>query len=108
MDWQSDPQLRAIRQEFIESLPDRRSQIEHALELLRAESNSKRRSEHAQAIAFVAHKLAGTAGSYGLQDLTDRAALVEDHVESENFEDLVEKLIEAICSAEIAPSESKP
>lgn len=31
------------------------------------------------------HRLAGSAGSYGLQILTDHAAVIEDSLEKENF-----------------------
>ena len=73
MDWNSDPEMKAIRDEFIASFDDR-------LEILR-KGVAQLKSGDAEAlknIQYVAHKIAGTAESYGFPSLTRIGALIDD------------------------------
>lgn len=72
MSWEQDPEMRALREEFIDSLMDR-------LHLLRA-------AQSARQIGEIAHKLAGVAGSYGFKKLGEIASLLEDWIDSHGEE----------------------
>tara|TARA_Y100000590_G_C15721835_1_gene1013781 strand:+ start:848 stop:1249 length:402 start_codon:yes stop_codon:yes gene_type:complete len=69
MDWDSDPDLKKIRQDFIDSLSER---LEDLVRIINA-MNSGEVNDWKQLFTdlhFLAHKLAGTAESYGFSVLT--------------------------------------
>lgn len=80
MDWDSDPELIAIKHDYIKSLAERRVGLQKlidffnhspptALELL---------DERKKEFQFIAHKIAGTAESYGFPTLTYICSLIDD------------------------------
>lgn len=70
--WESDPELKALRAEFVASLTARRAALRLAMDSgLGAPLGSG-------ALRDVAHKLAGVAGSYGFAALGRIAGLLED------------------------------
>jgi len=75
-EWETDPELIALRAEFVASFEARRRGLETALPALRGEG-----AEFAAAfgkVVEIAHKLAGAAGSYGFGALTQAASAFED------------------------------
>jgi HPt (histidine-containing phosphotransfer) domain-containing protein len=72
MDWDNDPELKKMRDEFIDSFRSRHDEI--------------RKLRYADEIARHAHRLAGAAESYGFPHLGDAAAKLEDWIGSENYD----------------------
>jgi HPt (histidine-containing phosphotransfer) domain-containing protein len=70
MDWDTDPELKAMREDFIGSFRERRAQLEAAL----------KKSDFKE-VVFIAHKLAGAAESYGFAILTEAGSALEDWFE---------------------------
>jgi HPt (histidine-containing phosphotransfer) domain-containing protein len=68
-DW-SDPELRALREAFIATLPGRADRIREAW-----------RRGDAETFGGELHKLAGAAGSYGLDQLSALACALEDRLD---------------------------
>ena len=98
MDWVNDPQLKALRDEFIASFAERREGLAGALEHL---------AESLTDVRFIAHKLAGAAGSYGFQSLTDAGGALDDLItlcpeksrDLESLRQATELLLEMISEA---------
>jgi hypothetical protein len=65
MDWESDPELKAMRDEFVASLAGRRKLLDGG----------------AVALQFTAHKLAGVAESYGFPTLTRVGEAIDDWID---------------------------
>lgn len=81
MDWDSDPELKAIRDEFLASLTDRRKMLAIlGTELEDAESDEARRSVLIE-LQNLAHKLGGTAESYGFPTVTVAACCLDEYLE---------------------------
>lgn len=74
MDWDSDPELKKIRLEFIDSFLQREKELETFL------SNYEQKSslETLKSIQQVAHKLAGSAESYGFPALGEISGKMDD------------------------------
>jgi len=73
LDWEGDPELQAIRKNFIDSLEDRKR---HLMECLLAWDPTH--LDQVQAVQDVAHKLAGTSGSYGFPILGRVGELLDE------------------------------
>ena len=99
--WDSDPELKQIREEFIDSFGDRREQMASALG-----------NGDWPALRIVIHSLAGVAGSYGFPEMSEVAGRIDDAWDGTapppQAAD-VEKLMELLISCGRAPaSGSKP
>jgi chemotaxis protein histidine kinase CheA len=70
-----DHELDALRKEFLEEAKDKASEIESVLAL-------ERTSESLDRLAYVAHQLKGSGGSYGYQQISDDATELEKAFES--------------------------
>lgn len=82
MDWNADPELKAIRDEFIASLADRRSSLAKILNALGASGPGVPVFGPALVdLQFVAHKLGGTAESYGFPTLTLVASCLDEYLD---------------------------
>jgi len=77
LDWENDPELKAIRDEFVQSLADREKALNEALASLADDPAGGLRD-----IQHVAHKLAGTATSYGFPTLTRFGELIDDRLDT--------------------------
>ena len=78
LDWENDPELRQIRQEFCDSMTERRALLAQVIEALRAGRAGPEVLEELQSIA---HKLAGTAGSYGFNTVTRICEALDEHLD---------------------------
>lgn len=77
IDW-SDPELSAIRNEFIASLPERKKRVQSALE-----------ARDLEALLQVAHQTAGSADSFGLKDVAQSAEKLEQALGSGVWSDVL-------------------
>jgi HPt (histidine-containing phosphotransfer) domain-containing protein len=86
-EWETDPELKAMRREFVASFDGRRAAIEAALPALRAGAAGMGAVDSVGGGAFVdalrgvaqiAHKLSGAAETYGFPTLTRACAAYED------------------------------
>jgi len=64
VDWKNDPELRALWEDFVGSLPDRRKKL-----LAATDPNE---------MQIIAHNLAGVAETYGFPNLSKTAAELDD------------------------------
>ncbi|MCC7440075.1 MAG: Hpt domain-containing protein [Bdellovibrionales bacterium] len=76
LDWDGDPELKAIRDDFVKSLSDRSEILRVALSQLADDAPGALRD-----IQQVAHKLAGTAASYGFPTLTRIGEMIDDRLD---------------------------
>ena len=72
-----DPELDALKREFLHEAQDKVREIEAAL----GDSNG---SAELDRVAYIAHQLKGSGGSYGYQRISAEAAEIEKVVESMN------------------------
>ncbi len=79
LDWENDPELRAIRKDFCDSLADRRRLLAQVISALRDGRCEPQTLERLQSIA---HKLAGTAESYGFPTLTRICEALDDFLDA--------------------------
>ena len=79
LDWDNDPELKAIRDEFIASLAERRDQIAGAAASLKGAASASRAD--LDTVQGVAHKVAGTAASYGFPSLTRAGEVIDDYLD---------------------------
>lgn len=77
MNWDSDPELKALREDFIASFIDRRAEL-IALGNRLATASTERETLMAE-LSGVGHKLAGAAESYGFELLTEAGAALDDY-----------------------------
>jgi HPt (histidine-containing phosphotransfer) domain-containing protein len=78
-DWENEPGFDALKEEFVLSFVERRRRILEALANWGAVGSSEIEKETALAIIQrEAHKLAGSAASYGFDALTDAARALEE------------------------------
>lgn len=79
-EWENDPELRAMRAEFVASFAERRAGLERlAPELARAGAPGSPAFEKVLSeILHYAHKLAGAAETYGFPALSRAGAAFED------------------------------
>jgi chemotaxis protein histidine kinase CheA len=75
-EWESDPELKAMRRDFVASFAARRAAVE--AELPKLGRGGENDAAALQAIRHVAHKLAGAAETYGFPTLTRACAAFED------------------------------
>lgn len=75
-EWETDPELKAMRQNFVASLEARWQAIEAALPELSA--GGDRFQAELVRVAAAAHKLAGVAETYGFPTLTRACGAFED------------------------------
>jgi HPt (histidine-containing phosphotransfer) domain-containing protein len=78
-DWESDPEFKAMRQEFVDSFGPRKQALDAALARLKAATPAQS-DPPTQDITAIAHKIAGTAQTYGFPKLTEAAAALEDWI----------------------------
>lgn len=76
-DWDSDPELKAMRAGFIASLAERRDLARKALSALRSGA-----PEAIADVIFIAHKVAGAAESFGFPTVSQVAAAIEEALPS--------------------------
>lgn len=83
MDWDSDPELIKIRKEFIESFRDRIEALRSTLKslALAASQGQGAPGEEVVRLRYIAHKLGGTAASYGFPHLGDIAMKLDDRID---------------------------
>jgi chemotaxis protein histidine kinase CheA len=93
MDWDSDPELKALRDEFIDSFPKRMESLKPLLHLLKASSTSKVDPSVAQEIGFIVHNLAGIAVSYGFKELGKIATALDDLISHQKDRILRDQLL---------------
>ncbi|MGZ3699149.1 MAG: Hpt domain-containing protein [Bdellovibrionota bacterium] len=75
MDWNADPELKKIREEFIDSFAERSRMLTRLVQELRGGGP---RPEALAEACSIAHKLGGAAGSYGFENLGRVAGWVDD------------------------------
>ena len=68
-DWESDPELKALRDEFVESFESRKLALISAISAVRLDE-----------IQSLAHKIAGCAEIYGFPFLTEIAGGIDDYL----------------------------
>ena len=73
-----DAKLAELRAAYASRLPDKLAELERALEAARA---AGRASPEHHVAKRLAHRLHGTAGTYGLTEVSDEAGLIEDELE---------------------------
>lgn len=78
-DWNSDPELRKMREEFIGSFSERRASLSQWLKGKRDR----------QELLFIAHRLAGAAESYDFPLLSRLAGELEDWLSSAKSDDQI-------------------
>jgi HPt (histidine-containing phosphotransfer) domain-containing protein len=91
MDWESDPELKQLRAEFIASFEERRGALERAA-----------RTGQAEQAHHICHKLAGAASTYGFSTLSKIAGAIEDGMDlapSFPWRELSSLLTEALARA---------
>lgn len=77
MDWDGDPELKAMRDSFLVSLEPRRDQLEAWLTSLAMSPTP----DAVAGVQYVAHKLAGTAESYGFATITRIGLALDDLID---------------------------
>lgn len=83
-EWETDPELREMRREFVASFETRRQGILVALPALRAGPGGGREGAAGEdeaawtRIVEIAHKLSGAAETYGFPTLTRASGAIED------------------------------
>lgn len=78
-EWETDPELRAMRQEFVASFAGRKQALEALFFALGQGAPGDAAYEQAlKGAVVIAHKLAGAAETYGFPSLTSVAAALED------------------------------
>ncbi len=77
-----DPVLDALRAQYRASLPDKWSELEQYWQAVRADTEAERR-EGLRRLQRRAHKLAGSAGSYGFEAIGAAAEALDDLLESQ-------------------------
>ena len=84
-EWENDPELRAMRLEFVTSFLERRQKLEAFYPVLRQGVPGEAAYEQALAgIGALVHKLAGAAETYGFPMLTRAGAALEDWLGTSN------------------------
>lgn len=85
MDW-NDPELKALKKEFLNSLPER-------LKLLR-ETLLQKNAEH---LRLYAHRLSGAADSFGCEEIGKIASKMEEEIlEYPSFRSEIESLLKGL------------
>lgn len=98
MDWESDPELKKLREDFIASLQERCSILRQAIrdishESAEAASEAAEFTETPQSrIRVLTHKVAGVAGSYGFDTLSRIGAALEEWMVLTHLENVEEFL----------------
>lgn len=79
MDWESDPELKAIRKEFIDSFKERKETLQLLIRELKkiGDNPASFGARNMEKFYFITHKLAGTAESYDFPTLTKISAAIE-------------------------------
>ena len=77
-DWNDDPEMKEIRDEFIQSFQNRKDLMLSEIRTLSSEK--KVGSEEVFPIFNIVHKLSGTAESYGFPTLTILSAAIENYL----------------------------
>lgn len=77
-EWESDPELRAMRKEFVASFEGRKHALDQVAERIRAAVGELEPAIREAEV--IAHKLAGAAETYGFPTLTQAAAGYEGWV----------------------------
>lgn len=85
MNWSSDPDLKALRDGFVDSFSERRKTLRAAIDRLSSWSGPDVESGDSVAleIRVVAHNLAGSAASYGFDKLGAVATVLDDYLSLE-------------------------
>jgi len=105
-----DEVLRSLRGDYLKELPERIAEMKDFVE--RAKSAEEKQLEWLTEAHFIAHRLAGTAGSYGFSELSQTSAemdlylkkLLKSDVESGavanrvNWQ-LLDRLVEAVAGS---------
>lgn len=78
-EWESDPELRAMRADFVASFAERRLALEALASALR-QADAPAFDEAFKRVGAIAHKLAGAAETYGFPTLTRASSALEDWV----------------------------
>ena len=82
-EWETDPELRAMRAEFVASFADRKQALEILYPVLKKGRPGEVAFDEAfKAVGAIAHKLSGAAETYGFPTLTRVSSALEDWVGS--------------------------
>lgn len=80
-EWETDPELRAMRADFVASFESRRLALEALVPTLRGGRTGVSDFDEAfKSVGAIAHKLAGAAETYGFPTLTRASSALEDWV----------------------------
>jgi HPt (histidine-containing phosphotransfer) domain-containing protein len=81
-EWESDPELKAMRADFVASFKERRLALEALAPALASGGPGQAAFDGAfRGVGAIAHKLAGAAETYGFPTLTRASAALEDWVD---------------------------
>ena len=85
IDWNSDPELRALRDEFVASFVERTRLLEAVMSRLRPLGSSPVALGEglADGLHVIAHNLAGAAPTYGFERLGEIASRIDDLLSGE-------------------------
>jgi HPt (histidine-containing phosphotransfer) domain-containing protein len=78
MDWDSDPELKAMRASFLVSFLERKQKLMECAENLSQATEAAEMTSWIEQSRFIAHKLAGSAESYGFPEITVVASALDD------------------------------
>jgi hypothetical protein len=79
-DWDSDPELKTLRDEFVQSFGKRAEALKKLLPVFRSAGNAPLSADNGAALEakVIAHNLAGAAPTYGFDSIGRRAAELDD------------------------------
>jgi chemotaxis protein histidine kinase CheA len=106
MDWDSDPELRALRDDFTDSFVRRYSDLALLLERARQAGGQSVSEEVLSETRLIAHNLGGIAVTYGFERIGKIATALDDCLSSENAKVSVEQYLKFAALLESAMQES--
>ena len=79
-DWDSDPEMKTLRDEFVESFGKRADALKKLLPVFRNAGKGQLSTDNGAALEakVIAHNLAGAAPTYGFESIGRRAAELDD------------------------------
>ncbi len=97
--------LKALKQAYVEGLPERIGEIDALAASIRHDPGSEKGREGLDALYHLVHKLSGSGGTFGFPAISDAAQLIEDECEalkkapSEDGWQKIEELIKGLRGA---------
>ncbi len=74
--------LQALKQAYVEGLPERIGEIDALAASIRQDPGSEKGREGLDALYHLVHKLSGSGGTFGFPAISDAAQLIEDECEA--------------------------